>query len=337
MTVFLSSTVFCYSLPAYAGIFSFLDSFLGTDNASNNERIFSSQNMSLLVGSLSPDSTYGIGGGDITIVNQNALLPDSGPLGTAADIPDAKSKKTDKISLYVVREGDNISQIANMFDVSMNTIRWANNLRVGEAIKPGQIIVILPVSGIRYTVKDGDTPQGIAKKFKVDVDDLYNFNDINPKEKLVAGNIVIVPNGEYIEEEQSNSQTQSSGSKKIVPQNSSTYSGYYLKPVKVGRRSQSYHSYNAVDLADSCGTPVMAAASGDVLISKDYGWNGGYGNYIVLSHPNGTQTLYAHLSKSIVSMGWHIVQGQIIGYIGLTGKTSGCHLHFEVRGARNPF
>jgi murein DD-endopeptidase MepM/ murein hydrolase activator NlpD len=67
------------------------------------------------------------------------------------------------------------------------------------------------------------------------------------------------------------------------------------------------------------------------------GWNGGYGKYIVISHPNGTQTLYAHNLENYVSVGDAVVRGQIIGSVGSTGKSTGPHLHFEVRGAKNPF
>ena len=102
-------------------------------------------------------------------------------------------------------------------------------------------------------------------------------------------------------------------------------------------KTQGLHGYNGIDLAAPTGTPVLASASGDVIVSRGYGWNGGYGNYIVIKHPNGTQTLYAHLNEVIVSSSWHVVQGQIIGYVGATGKSTGPHLHFEVRGAKNPF
>jgi murein DD-endopeptidase MepM/ murein hydrolase activator NlpD len=74
-----------------------------------------------------------------------------------------------------------------------------------------------------------------------------------------------------------------------------------------------------------------------VIVSRVGGWNGGYGNYVVVDHPNGTQTLYAHLYKNIVWQGQKVVQGQVIGYLGTTGRSTGCHLHFEVRGAKNPF
>jgi murein DD-endopeptidase MepM/ murein hydrolase activator NlpD len=74
-----------------------------------------------------------------------------------------------------------------------------------------------------------------------------------------------------------------------------------------------------------------------VIISRPYGWNAGYGKYVVIKHPNGTQTLYSHLSSIIVNSGWHVIKGQVIGYVGSTGKSTGCHVHFEIRGARNPF
>ncbi|MDO8482413.1 MAG: M23 family metallopeptidase, partial [bacterium] len=73
------------------------------------------------------------------------------------------------------------------------------------------------------------------------------------------------------------------------------------------------------------------------IVSKNYGWNGGYGEYVVISHSNGTQTLYSHMSENITYPGMRVSQGQVIGYVGSTGKSTGSHLHFEVRGAKNPF
>jgi len=90
-------------------------------------------------------------------------------------------------------------------------------------------------------------------------------------------------------------------------------------------------------LASSYGSAILASADGEVIISKNSGWNGGYGDYIVVKHANGTQTLYAHLSQSLVSVGQAVKQGDIIGAMGSTGKATGVHLHFEIRGAKNPF
>ena len=110
-----------------------------------------------------------------------------------------------------------------------------------------------------------------------------------------------------------------------------------MRPIVGGRKSQGIHGYNAVDLAAPTGTPIIASASGKVIIARSSGYNGGYGLYVVISHPNGTQTLYAHMSKVNVSVGRFVERGEIIGAVGNTGKSTGPHLHFEVRGARNPF
>ena len=322
---------FSFSLTVHAGFFSFLGDILSPK--AQEKPVYNSQTVSLLDGSLSPESGTGKGGGDITIIDQNALLPDSGPLGTIADIKDRKASP-DQISIYVVRKGDSISEIAKMFDVSVNTIIWANSLSSGESITPGQILVILPVSGIQYTVKKGDTIKGIAKKLNGDITEILQYNGLTINDSLTEGQTIIIPNADYSEPEKS---TPSAQPIKPKISNAPTYAGYYMRPIEGGRKSQRIHGYNAVDLANSCGTPVMAAASGDVLIGRGTGWNSGYGHYIVLVHPNGTQTLYAHLSENIATEGWHVTQGQVIGYIGSTGKSTGCHLHFEIRGAKNPF
>ncbi len=323
--------IFFVSNPAQAGILSFLGDLLG--GGQNNDKLptANSQTIPLLEATLNPDANSARGGGDITIVNNNALLSDSGPLGTIADLEEVKLNQ-DQISIYVIRKGDTLSEIAEMFRVSVNTIRWANDLSLGEQIKIGQTLIILPVTGVQYTVKKGDTIKTIAKKFNGDIDEILQFNNLALNDTLNEGQVIIIPSGDYSEPEQ---QTPSAPKPKIS--SGPTYAGYYLRPIDGGRRSQGIHGYNAVDLADSCGTPVFASASGDVLIVRDYGWNAGYGNYLVIAHPNGTQTLYAHLSKIIVSSGWHITKGQVIGYIGTTGHSTGCHVHFEVRGAKNPF
>jgi murein DD-endopeptidase MepM/ murein hydrolase activator NlpD len=114
--------------------------------------------------------------------------------------------------------------------------------------------------------------------------------------------------------------------------------GYYSNPLPGAILTQSIHGWNAVDLGAARGTPIHAAADGVVIVAKNNGaWNGGYGNYVVITHDNGTQTLYAHMSHTIVSSGETVSAGQTIGYVGMTGLTTGPHLHFEVRGAANPF
>jgi len=111
-----------------------------------------------------------------------------------------------------------------------------------------------------------------------------------------------------------------------------------MRPLVGGVRTQGVHGYNGVDIAAPVGTPFLASAAGEVIVARSSGWNGGYGQYIVVRHANGTQTLYAHASQIIVGVGQRVVQGQVIGYVGSTGRSTGAHLHFEIRGGpRNPF
>ena len=97
-----------------------------------------------------------------------------------------------------------------------------------------------------------------------------------------------------------------------------------------------------MDLAIAPGTPIHAAAEGTIVLAR-YGYNGGFGNVVIINHPNGTQTLYAHQSRLLYKQGdadtetgTTVSQGEIIGYVGSTGHSTGPHLHFEVHGAQNP-
>lgn len=322
---------FMFTYPANAGLFSFLESLLVGDEAGASQfQPSNSQVIPLLHAPLNPESGLALGGGDITIIGQSALLAEVGPLGSIADIIDKPPQG--QISIYVVREGDKLTQIAKMFGVSVNTIIWANNLS-SDVIRVGQTLIILPISGVRYEVKAGDTVESIAKKWKGDVDEIIDFNDLTPGEPLAVGAVIIIPDGEA----SLPTPTYSSSGSVYRGGSGPTYTGYYIRPITGGRKTQGLHGYNGVDLANGCGMPILASASGDVIISRTGGWNSGYGNYIVITHPNGTQTLYAHNSSNIVGVGWHVVQGQVIGYTGSTGKVTGCHVHFEIRGAKMPF
>ena len=317
-------------MPLTAASFSLDAKFL--ENVFGKEEIVrpsaNSQVMSILSAPQNINPAAGRGGGDISIVQNSALLAAAGPLGSSADI---EERKPDTISLYVVRPGDTMYTIANLFDVSVNTIRWANDLERTSIITPGQVLVILPVSGVQYTVKKGDTLKGVAKKFGGSPEEIAEFNVLALDATLEAGALLIIPNGEA---EVISPLLQP---KRTLRSVITAISGYFLRPISGGVRTQGIHGYNGVDLAHACGTPITAAAAGDVILAKARGWNAGYGKYVTISHPNGMQTLYGHLSGVEVGTGWHVAKGQLVGYMGSTGLSTGCHLHFEVRGGRNPF
>lgn len=317
-------------MTAQAGFLSF---FMEMFNINRSESIAyesNSQTMPLLQAALNYDPDPSKGGGGITVINGSALLPDSGPSGTLANIEES-DVSSDRISVYVVRDGDSLSQIAKMFNVSTNTIIWGNDIKRGSLITPGQTLVILPITGIKHSVKKGETIASLAKTYKGDVEEILQYNDLPDSAVLAVGDVVIIPGGEIEAPKYTSTRSVVRGTN--VP----SYSGYYVRPVSGGRKSQGLHGYNGVDLAATLGTPIVASATGDVIISRSAGWNGGYGKYIVISHGNGTQTLYAHNLQNIVYQGQHVVKGQVIGYIGSTGNSTGPHVHFEIRGAKNPF
>jgi LysM repeat protein len=287
-----------------------------------------SQTMSLLEGYLNTNPT-GVGGREIAIID-NTLLADSGE--DASSFTEG-AKSGGEITVYTVRSGDSLSSIAGMYDVSVNTIVWANDIKGGK-IKEGQELVILPVSGVRHTVKKGDSIKSIAALYKADVDDLLIFNGLSADDKIVAGKVLLVPGGQPTSTTKAVVSSGKSGGVKI---NSNSILGNFMRPISGGKKSQGIHGYNAVDLAAPVGTAIVAADEGRVTVSRKGGYNGGYGTYVVIKHANGTQTLYAHMNANNVSVGETVSRGQVIGSVGMTGRTTGPHVHFEVRGGKNPF
>ncbi|MEX0918951.1 MAG: LysM peptidoglycan-binding domain-containing M23 family metallopeptidase [Candidatus Paceibacterota bacterium] len=319
--------------PANAGVMSVFNNFFGTEEIIRQKSAINSQNIPLLQSASTLAAGYGRGGGGTTVVKGSYLEAATGPLSTS---PDITTPPSDQISVYVVRPGDNLSQIAEMFKVSANTIRWANDINRNDVIQTGQVLVILPISGLKYTIKEDDTLAGIAKEFKGDLSEIARFNGLETGARLTVGSEIIIPNADL-----HTSPVSRPAGGAVARSNSSSVGntgGYFIRPVPAGAvRTQGIHGYNGVDLAAAHGSDIYAAAAGTVIISRAGSWNGGYGNYVVVRHDNGTQTLYAHLSANLVSQGQTVVAGQVIGRMGSTGFSTGSHLHFEVRGGTNPF
>lgn len=265
------------------------------------------------------------------------------------DVPDRET-----ISTYVVQSGDTLSDIADQFGVSTNTIRWANDIPAKATVRVGQKLVILPITGVRHKVVKGDTAAGIAKKYKADLGDIQSYNNLDTGEKLVVGSTIIVPDGEvqFTQAQLAKSTTKTGrGGNSTDSQYKNTMgkiggtskqsapNGYFIRPV-VGTKTQGFHGpYNAIDIGAPEGTPIVAAAAGTVILAKGSGYNGGYGGLTIIQHPNGSQSLYAHQSKVTANVGDHVAQGQKIGEVGHTGRVigrTGNHLHLEFRNIKTP-
>jgi len=255
-------------------------------------------------------------------VGQSALVRAAVPFTLIPERP-----RLDIIT-HTVQAGDTLYAIAGKYGISAETIMWANNLELNpDLLRLGQKLTILPVSGILHTVGKNDTVESIAKKYKAKPANIVNFawNRLDPKNPtLTVGQKVIVPGGS---KELAVRQVQIYSGP--IPADASKGTGRFVWPTG-GSITQGYKPlHRAIDIATAPGTPVKASDSGYVVIA---GWsNYGYGNYIVIDHGNGFQTLYAHLSRIYVSAGTSVAKGVVIGAVGSTGRSTGPHLHFEIR------
>lgn len=235
-------------------------------------------------------------------------------------------------SIYVVAQGDTPFDIAMKFNINVETILQANNLRDGDIIKPGKELIILPINGVQIKIGKNDIIAGLAKKYSGKVEEIIAFNDLQPDGGLKAGDFLIIPNGEMplapVMKTPKITAPSSIKSPKLA--------GNWLIAPATGRLWSRLHSNNGVDISAPCGTPIYAAAAGRVSLADAVGWNLGYGKYITIQHPNGVVSLYGHTSKILVELGQQVAQGQLIALMGTTGRSTGCHVHWEVRGAVNP-
>lgn len=265
-----------------------------------------------------------------------AFLGDLNSISTETEISE---KPRDQIINYEVEGGDTLSTIAQKFDISVETIKWSNNLEDISSIKPGQVIKILPVSGVAHTVQRGDTVYTIAKKYDTNPQAIvdFPFNDIGENLGIRIGQVLIVPDGTPPEKPRPTKAPVKivdgpTGPQKPAPKGDGASKGSFIWPVR-GLITQNYRNYHrALDIAGDTGTPVVAADGGEVVVS---GWvdNSGYGNRIMIRHSNGYVTLYAHLQSGSnkVKVGDKVSQGQVIANRGNTGRSTGPHLHFEIR------
>ncbi len=240
-------------------------------------------------------------------------------------------KMRDKTIDYLVQDGDTISTIAEKFGVSIDTIRWQNDLNSRDQIKTGQTIEILPITGVSHKVQKGDTVYSIAKKYDSSpqsiVDFPYNIFINDETFELAIGQVVVVPDGVRPEEKP---WSPTARVKQITP-NAGTVvaSGAFVWPT-AGTISQRFAWYHkGIDIANKAAPNVLAADAGTIIVA---GWPDGYGygNRVIIDHGNGYKTLYGHLSSIYVITGQTVGRGDAIGRMGSTGRSTGVHLHFEV-------
>lgn len=259
---------------------------------------------------------------DIDFIEEEYVTPSVGIEGVEPTTRPVVPKR-DSVETYVVKEGDNLSVIAESYGLSLSTLLWSNNLTLSSTIRPGQELSILPTDGVLYTVRSGDTLSRIARRFDVSIDEVVEENNMQDAHKLAIGDKLLLPGGEP---------------PSVAPRRSASVANLFSPSAGGGsswvwpsdwRVITQYYGWRhtGLDVDGDYSTYSYASRDGRVIYS---GWRSGYGLTVEIDHGDGYTTRYAHHSKNFVSYGEYVAAGQAIAQTGSTGRSTGTHLHFEI-------
>ena len=231
-------------------------------------------------------------------------------------------KKPVSYQTYTVRSGDTLGGITKRFGLTnLSTLIDLNGITNARSLHEGQKLRIPSVDGVMHTVAKGNSLAGLSAKFNVPLEDLLDVNDL-ASQTLTVGQQLFIPGAKM----DAAKLHEVLGDLFKIP-----ISAAYRISSKFGWRPdpftgvRSYHT--GIDLACPEGTPIRAAMNGKVAF---VGWSNVFGNYVIVNHPNGYQTLYGHMASSRVKKGQNVTQATVIGLVGSTGYSTGSHLHFTV-------
>jgi len=262
------------------------------------------------------------------------LLGDADYLDESASIKAIVTKTTLNrgfdVQKYIVQKGDSLESIANRFEISSDTIRWANDI-TGDFLRIGQELEILPINGVAHIVESGDTISSIAEEFEASEQDIYDINWLE-SDILKVGQELLVPNGSLpqptpvVQPIVASSPAPTYSPPPSVPIGSTVGTGSFIRPSGCGKITNWYSAWHrGVDIAQSGGCDIVAIDAGVVTMAR---WYGSGGLQVMIDHGNGYISLYAHHNSIYVKEGQSVTRGQPIGYMGCTGRCTGQHLHF---------
>ena len=234
-----------------------------------------------------------------------------------------QAEKKPTVVTHVVKSGETAWDIAKAYGVDVDTIVGCNDLVDIDRLKVGQELKILTIKGVLHTVRQSESLWEIARDYKVDVDTIVQANNLTDPGRLQPKQELVIPGakprviaGQQRRPLVANGRLQKAFEWPVHGPISSRF----------GRRWGRMHE--GLDIAVNTGTPVKAAAAGKVTFA---GWNGAYGYLVKIDHGNGVETRYAHNSRLLVKAGDKVTAGQVIARSGNTGRSTGPHVHFEIR------
>jgi murein DD-endopeptidase MepM/ murein hydrolase activator NlpD len=290
---------------------------------------------------------------------QTAALPNSDPAGLLSVISRGINFRTylpdrprSEVVLYTVTSGDTLFGIAEKYNLKPETLFWSNQRTLKDdpdLLTPGMTLNILPVDGVYYEWQEGNRLDIIAEKYSANIVDIISWPgnnlapDVDPsKPGISAGAWLVIPGGrrEFVQwqvpilrrTEKMKWSWGGQGACQGPYLSSAQGSGYFIWPTAghdTSRGNPYAEWHHAIDIHLRTGDPIYAADSGVVVFAGMSTW--GYGNLIVIDHGNDWQTVYAHLSSIATGCGSDVSRGQVIGYGGSTGNSTGPHLHFEMQ------
>jgi murein DD-endopeptidase MepM/ murein hydrolase activator NlpD len=224
---------------------------------------------------------------------------------------------------YVVKKGDSLFSVAKRFSISIDAILSINNMRDASILRIGTVLKIPNMTGVYYSIRKGDSLSSITTRYRVDMNKLVDVNELESS-VIYVGQKLFIPGAALSDWERA----EALGTLFKYPARGRLTSrmGFRIDPFT---KRRAYHA--GIDIANRIGTPVHASQSGKVIFS---GYKGTYGKTVILSHQQGYSTVYGHLDKILVKKGQVVRQGDKIGTVGNTGRSTGPHLHFEIHRQR---
>jgi len=261
----------------------------------------------------------GMGGG---------VVPDGIPVAAGVDlelsgVPEPEEYSRPRLltfSSYALEKGDIIGNIATRTGLNEDTLISVNDIKNTRLMQIGQVIRIPNQDGIYYTVKSGDTLESVAEKYNVTGSGIKTVNELFSDE-ISLNSVLFIPGGklDWVNRQEIN------GDLFIWPYSGYITSNYGYRMSPFDNTIRQFHS--GLDIGAPMGAPIKAAMAGRV---SQTGYDDSFGNYVVISHHSGYRTLYAHMSEIRVKAGAYVETGQRIGDVGISGVTTGPHVHFTV-------